>query len=90
LSGLKCQIVELLGLFTAIISFTVGSIQLVLNQIFAQGAMLLIVFSGCILIIYGGLGIILYGRGHLKRTISVLIMGLLLVVLPIIYISRGL
>jgi hypothetical protein len=89
MNGFRNQSIELLGLFAAVISFTVASIQLVLNQPFNQGAMLLVVFSGCLLITYSSLSIILHGKTYWQRSLLVFLIGLLLTLLPIIYMNGG-
>lgn len=80
----QVQIIEFLGLFTAIISFTVASIQFSTNMFFSDGAKLLMVFTGCILFIYGCLGISIRGFTW-KRTAVIFAIALLLFVISYIF-----
>ncbi|KYH32818.1 tetratricopeptide repeat protein [Neomoorella mulderi] len=78
LKQFRVQNLEFLGLFAAIISFTVGSIQFVSRLTFEQGVILLLIFTGSLLYIYSGLSIVLHGRAYLSRTIIVLALALIL------------
>jgi len=84
LKQFRVQNLEFLGLFAAIISFTVGGIQFIANQSFDQGVLLLSVFTGCLLCIYGGLSIILHGKDHIQRTVVVVLIAMVLIVGPLL------
>lgn len=82
----RLQSIELLGLFAALISFVVSSIQFITAQSVENVALLMLLFTGSILGIYGGLGVILYGRRHLMRIVAVLALAATLVVLALVMI----
>lgn len=50
---LRSQNLTTLGLFTAILSFTLGSLQIAQGQTFNQAARLIVVMAGSILMVYG-------------------------------------
>lgn len=78
---LKNNNLELLGLFVAIISFTIGTIQLNKQADFFSQACLIIVLMGGVLVVYGGLGIILHGKKYPLRSFLVILIGILLIIL---------
>ena len=64
LSEMRSQNLTTLGLFTAILSFTLGSIQIVQNQPFDLAARLIIIMAGCILVVYGLFSIMITAKGR--------------------------
>lgn len=81
ISEAKTKNLEFLGFFTALISFTIGSIQILSNQSFYEAMKLIIVLSGSLLIVLGGFGIVLTGSKNIKRSITVWILGILMIVI---------
>lgn len=51
---------EILGLFAAIVSFTIGSLNMIESYEFKQVSLLIVILSASILCIYSGLGVILH------------------------------
>jgi len=82
LKQFRNESLQFLGLFAAIVSFTVGSIQFIAKQPFEQGILLLLVFSGSLLCIYAGLSIMLYGRSFLSRILAILVLAAILILGP--------
>lgn len=58
---------EFLGFFSAIVSFTIGSIQIINNQSFENAQSLIIVLFSALLSLFGAFGLILHGFN--KRTL---------------------
>lgn len=81
---LKIQSIELLGLFSAIISFIIGGLQLFVNKAFDESISILLAYAGALLTIYSSLGIILYGKKYKFRTFLVFAIGLFLIILSLI------
>lgn len=75
---------EFLGLFAAIVSFTVGSVGIstsITNQPILNIAALIIILMGALLIVFSGLGMILHGyKGeYARRNYAVLIIGIFVI-----------
>ncbi|MGB9859482.1 MAG: hypothetical protein ACPLQP_06065 [Moorellaceae bacterium] len=84
LKQFRNESLQFLGLFAAIVSFTVGSIQFIAKQPFEQGILLLLVFSGSLLCIYAGLSIMLYGKSGWYRIIAILLLAAVLILGPVL------
>jgi tetratricopeptide (TPR) repeat protein len=54
LDRLKRESLMMLGFFTAILSVTIGSVQLLAGQTFQDAAMLIMVLTGAMLVVYSG------------------------------------
>lgn len=82
LEDMKQQNLQMLGFFTAIISFTVGSIQIIKEQSFAGAALLLLVLAGVLLIAYAGFGFLMFSinkrSGYMKQLI-VFVLAILMI-----------
>ncbi|MCL6599912.1 MAG: hypothetical protein K6T81_14425 [Alicyclobacillus macrosporangiidus] len=72
---LKRESLQILGFFTAALSLTIGSIQILSKQSFADAAMLLILLGGVLLMVYGGFILTIGGLPN-RRTPVWLSMGL--------------
>jgi len=84
---------EFLGFFAAIISFTIGGLQLAQRQPVLQSAQLIIVLASALLVSFSGLGIMLYGTPYTRRALLLLGVGIGLcvfgfTVLPIIAVTQ--
>lgn len=66
---------EFLGFFAAIVSFTIGSIQIINNQPFEQARNLIIILFAALLSSFSGFGFLLHGLG--KKAIPNVIMFLI-------------
>ena len=87
LEDMKQQNLQMLGFFTAIITFTVGSIQIIREQSFIGAALLLLVLAGVLLIAYAGFGFLMFSiqkRAGYVKEIIVLVIGLALIVLSLL------
>lgn len=73
--------IEFLGFFTALISFTIGAIQILDNQNFNDAFRLILVLCGGLMLVLGGFGIILSGSKRLKRSVVVWFMGTALILI---------
>jgi tetratricopeptide (TPR) repeat protein len=87
LEEMKNRNLEFLGFFTALISFTIGSIQVLDNQNIIDAARLIIVLGGSLLIVLGGFGLILNGNKNIKRAILVAAIGLLMITVSLFSIA---
>lgn len=67
---------EILGLFTAILSFTIGTMNNVKDYVFHEAAYLIITLTGAILIIYAMIGVILHPKE--KQHYIVLLFGIMM------------
>lgn len=80
LEELKKENLMILGFFTAIISVTIGSIQLLERQPFMEAAMLIIVLAGALLSVFAGFtGLFSEGRRDWLRTAAFFISGVVLI-----------
>jgi tetratricopeptide (TPR) repeat protein len=70
---------EFLGFFAALVSFTIGSIQILGQQPFDQAAQLMVVLSGSLLCAFAGLSLLLHGGRQLWLTLAVFALGVALV-----------
>lgn len=93
---------EFLGLFSGIVSFTIGSLTIsgaIADQSIQSAAGLIVVLMGALMGVFAGFGIILHGwgKGKAVRNLVVLILGLLIVLggiylcldLPIPFLNLG-
>lgn len=93
---------EFLGLFSGIVSFTIGSLTIsgaIADQSIQSAAGLIVVLMGALMGVFAGFGIILHGwgKGKAVRNLIVLILGILIVLggiylcldLPIPFLNLG-
>lgn len=79
---------EFLGFFAAIVSFTIGSIQIVNKQTFDQASSLIIVLFGALIAVFGGFGFVLHGWNKKSvPSLIVFVLGALIVLLTKIFTS---
>lgn len=79
----KTSNLEFLGFFTAILSFTIGSLQITGQQSLSDAKSLIIILVGSLLIVLGGFGTILHGNEKLLRNITTFVMGFIMITLGI-------
>ncbi|CBH20519.1 membrane protein of unknown function [Acetoanaerobium sticklandii] len=82
----KTNNLEFLGFFTAIISFTIGSIQIANGQDVRDAARLIVVLAGSLLIVLGGFGTILHGKNRFMSNLFTGIMGIVMIILGLSFI----
>jgi len=70
---------EFLGFFTALISFTIGSINIISGQSFQEAARLILTLCGGLLIVFSGFGLLIGNSEKLKSRIFIGLMGLAVV-----------
>lgn len=78
---------QILGLFTAVISFIIGSFEIISNQQnFLDSTLLLIVLTGCIITVFSILNIPYTKREgkNLRLLQAVVVMGLLMIISPLL------
>lgn len=80
ISELKARNLEVIGLFVAIISFTIGSFEIVKQAKFIDQIFSIIILMCMTLVVYGGLGIILHGKKFCLRNIIIIILGIIVIV----------
>ena len=80
MNDLKKSNLEFLGFFAALISFTIGSIQIVNNQTFIDAIQLILIFSASLLCSFGGFGIIINGATKNYRSYVIFFLGLIMIV----------
>lgn len=82
LESMKQQNLQMLGFFTAIISFTIGSFQIIRDQSFTAAVLLLLVLAGTLLIAYAGFSFLIFTakRTMLIKNMIVLSIGVLLII----------
>lgn len=68
--------IEFLGFFTALVSFTIGAIQISSHQTFNDALRLILVLCGGLMLVLGGFGIILNGMDYIRRSIVMWLMGI--------------
>lgn len=79
LRNINTKNLEFLGFFTALISFTIGSISIADGQSFHEAARLILTLCGGLLIVFSGFGFIIGNSEKLKSQILVGLMGLLVI-----------
>jgi len=84
INGYMTRNLEFLGFFTALISFTIGSIQIAANS-YGNAARLIITLCGGLLLALGGFGIILNGRKGINRTLLVITLGIIMIVFAMLF-----
>lgn len=86
LEAMKEQNLQMLGFFTAIISFTIGSFQIVKNQSLPEAMLLLITLAGILLIAYAGFSFLIFKaeREILVKNGIILIFSLVLIIFSIL------
>lgn len=87
LESSKTRNLEFLGFFAALISFTIGSVQILSNQSFMDAARLILILGGSLLLVLGGFGIILNGNKELKRSVIVWVLGILIITISLLSIK---
>lgn len=71
---------EFLGFFAAVVSFTIGSIQIINNQSFSDAKNLIVILFAVLLCVFSSFGILLHGFG--KRTLpNAVIFGIGLIII---------
>src|SRR5699024_9019470 len=78
---------QILGLFTAVISFIIGSFEIISNQQnFLDSTLLLIVLTGCIITVFSILNIPYTKKEgkNLRLLLAVVVMGLLMIISPLL------
>ncbi|MEG0836096.1 MAG: hypothetical protein RR413_11700 [Christensenellaceae bacterium] len=87
LNEMNTKNLEFLGFFAAVVSFTIGSIQIVKEFQFETVATLIIVLTGCLMTAFGGFGFLLHGlnREKLFSTFLVIIFGVMIIVAALWY-----
>jgi tetratricopeptide (TPR) repeat protein len=81
LNKVKTENLQILGFFTAIISFTIGSINLLAKQSFIEAALLIIILTGALLLGYAGFSTLIQTKtANIKLTLLISLIGLLLIV----------
>lgn len=85
ISELKARNLEVIGLFVAIISFTIGSFEIVKQAEFIDQVFSIIILMCMTLVVYGGLGIILHGKKFCLRNIIIIILGIIVIVGVVIF-----
>lgn len=73
--------IEILGFFTAIISFILTTVQLVRSEHIQHPENLLITLIGCLLFAFGGLTFVLHGPRNWLRSVPLLVLGMVALVL---------
>lgn len=89
---MKRQNLQMLGFFTAIISFTVGSIQIVKSQPFISAVLLLLVLAGILLVIYAGFSYVMFSNStyeNARKNFVVFGVGAIIIVLSIVAYQQG-
>ncbi|GAA0433835.1 hypothetical protein GCM10008983_08020 [Lentibacillus halophilus] len=92
IDGMRQQNLQMLGFFTAIISFTVGSIQIIKGQSFTAAVLLLLVLGGILLVAYAGFSFLMFTNdkaGHSGKTMIVISLGIGLIVCSLITYQQG-
>ncbi|WP_404459782.1 hypothetical protein [Sutcliffiella horikoshii] len=79
---LKTENLKMLGFFTAILTLTMGSIQVISTQEFHEASLLILVLMGGLLIVYAGFNLIVSTRGFIV-SILVGISSLLIIVITV-------
>lgn len=74
---------EFLAFFAALIGFTVGSIQIAVEQPLEKAAQLILVLSGGLLLAFSGFSLVLHGSNHFFRTLVMFGLGVLIVALTL-------
>ncbi|MBK5241698.1 hypothetical protein [Clostridium sp.] len=72
---------EFLGFFTALISFIIASVQILIKSNFQDAFLLILELGGMIMLVLSSFGIILNGNRYIKRSIVIFIMGITCIVL---------
>ncbi len=80
----KTRNIEFLGFFTALVSFTIGAIQIISNQTFNDAFRLILVLCGGLMLVLGGFGIILSGIKYIQRSIAMWLMGISVVLIALL------
>jgi hypothetical protein len=70
---------EFLTFFAALIGFTVGSIQIAVEQPFEKAARLIFILSGGLLLAFSGFSLVLHGGNHFFRALVMFGLGVLIV-----------
>ncbi|OLN24123.1 hypothetical protein BTO30_01545 [Domibacillus antri] len=66
---MKTENIQLLGFFVAIISLTIGSLNMINDKPFMESALLIIILTGCILLTYTGLGVLFQPKNQNRSKI---------------------
>lgn len=81
MENLKIKNLEFLGFFAALVSFTIGSVQILNGQNFNDAASLILILCGSLLLVFGGLGIVLNGKKYYWRSIASWVLGLIIILI---------
>jgi tetratricopeptide (TPR) repeat protein len=81
LNKVKTENLQILGFFTAIISFTIGSINLLAKQSFIEAAFLILILTGALLLGYAGFSTLIQSKiANIRITLFISFIGLFLIV----------
>lgn len=87
LNHTKMQNIEILGLFVAVISFTIGSLNLISTETILNRIYIIIILMASILVVFGGLGIALHGKANFGRNLALIIIGCVIVAAIIFFVT---
>ncbi|WP_258756453.1 hypothetical protein [Cytobacillus firmus] len=77
ISKLKTENLQMLGFFTAIISFTIGSLNILGNKNFLESALLILILSGSLVLAFVGFGLLFQSKiQHPWRTVAISLLSL--------------
>lgn len=81
ISKLKSENLQMLGFFTAIISFTIGSLNILGNRDFLESALLILILSGSLVLAFVGFGLLFQTKiQHPWRTVSISLTSALVII----------
>ncbi len=90
MSRINIKNLEFLGFFIAVISFTLGSLQLASSESVMETAILIITLMSTLLIAFSAFGFILHGVRERSRTIAntiVALMGVIMLIFSLYYLN---
>ncbi|MFE4525733.1 hypothetical protein ACFRCQ_27195 [Cytobacillus firmus] len=77
ISKLKSENLQMLGFFTAIISFTIGSFNILGDKNFLESALLILILSGALVLAFVGFGLLFQTKNqHPWRTVIISLLSL--------------
>lgn len=80
LQEMKSENLQMLGFFVAIISFTIGSINLLKEKSFLESALLILILAGSLMLVYVGFGVLFnLNQQKFKRVIYFSLISIILI-----------
>lgn len=79
-SEIKTENLKILGFFTAILTLTIGSVQIISAQGFREAALLIVILMGGLLVVYAGFTLML---NSVRLSIPIAIIGIIIVIATI-------